>query len=152
MALLHVVVLKLEVVLKAVLSPNESRHFRMYRFETLYSVAALVQSLHSHKNLFPNEADFKGAQAALMRLQQTYDLSPATMSDGIAPGVPSTTRMSADDTFALGKAAYGNRDFQECELWMKETLRLLDKGRVQGTGPSRFDVLDFLAYCEYSVS
>lgn len=86
-----------------------------------------------------------------MRLQQTYDLSPATMSDGIAPDVPSTTRMSADDTYALGKAAYGNRDFHECELWMKETLRLLDIGRVQGVGPSRFDVLDFLSYSEYTV-
>ena len=86
-----------------------------------------------------------------MRLQQTYDLPPATMSDGIAPDVPSTTRMSADDTFELGKAAYGKKDYQECELWMKETLRLIDIGRIQEDGPNRFDVLDFLAYAEYSV-
>ena len=86
-----------------------------------------------------------------MRLQQTYDLPPAVISDGIAPDVPSVARMSADDTFALGKAAYGKLDYQECELWMKETLRLLDIGRIQGEGPSKFDVLDFLAYSEHMV-
>ena len=87
-----------------------------------------------------------------MRLQQTYDLPPAVISDGIAPDGPSVAKMSADDTFALGKAAYGSQDYQESELWMKETLRLLDIGRVQDEGPSRFEVLDFLAYSEHVVS
>jgi len=109
----------------------------------------LVQNLERYKTIFPNEADFKGAQAALMRLQQTYDLPPAVISDGIAPDGPSVAKMSADDTFALGKAAYGSQDYQESELWMKETLRLLDIGRVQDEGPSRFEVLDFLAYSEH---
>ena len=116
-----------------------------------FLLAALVQSLQHHRNLFPNEDDFKGAQIALMRLQQTYDLPPATISDGIAPDVPSSTRMSADDTFAIGKEAYLKEDYVECELWMRETLRLLGIGRTQGKAPSRFEVLDYLAFAEQEV-
>eukprot|EP00795_Rhopilema_esculentum_P013260 gene13260-4092_t len=89
---------------------------------------------------------------ALMRLQQTYDLPPATISDGIAPDVPSSTRMSADDTFAIGKEAYMKEDYVECELWMRETLRLLGIGRTQGKAPSRFEVLDYLAFAEQEAS
>eukprot|EP00794_Sanderia_malayensis_P017572 gene17572-19324_t len=115
----------------------------------------LVTKLHKYKSLFPSEDDVRGAQVALLRLQQTYNLSPATFSDGLAPNASTASQMNAEDAFAIGKVAYNNEDFVEAEMWMTESVRLLNIGRRADnkTTPDesfKFEVLDYLAWAEYS--
>lgn len=73
------------------------------------------------------------------------------MSDGIVPDMPLISRMDAEDAYAIGKEAYSKGDFEGCKLWMHETIRLKEMGRIQGKGPTLFDILDFLAFAEYAV-
>ena len=73
------------------------------------------------------------------------------MSDGIVPDMPLISQMDAEDAYAIGKEAYSNGDFEGCKLWMHETIRLKEMGRMQGKGPTLFEILDFLAFAEYAV-
>ena len=83
-----------------------------------------------------------------------YHLPSATIADGIEPDASTVSRMNAEDTYTFGRDAYINNDFKMTEVWMGETLRLINLGRVEGLDRkvNKSDVLDHLAWAEYSVS
>ena len=47
-----------------------------------FSLSALMSNISYNHYLFPDEEDFSGAAAALLRLQDTYQLSPSLITSG----------------------------------------------------------------------
>lgn len=49
----------------------------------------ILENITRYRNLldFPNEEDFRGAANGLKRLQKTYNITAASMADGILNGV-----------------------------------------------------------------
>lgn len=59
----------------------------------------------------------------------------------------------ADDAFAIGLTAFDRQKNQLSQSWLDEALQLLDHGvYFHGKKPSRFEILDHLAWLEYLVN
>ncbi|XP_013418730.1 prolyl 4-hydroxylase subunit alpha-1-like [Lingula anatina] len=96
----------------------------------------------------PKVSDLEGAAAALLRLQDTYQLNTSDIADGVLHGVKRSPGLTATDCFNLGKYAYDEGDNYHCLLWMQEALRRLEK--ENNSSVSRYLVLDYLAFATYN--
>ncbi|KAM9465869.1 prolyl 4-hydroxylase subunit alpha-1b isoform 1-T1 [Clarias gariepinus] len=106
-----------------------------------------ISNLTVQRQYFPNDDDQKGAAKALLRLQDTYQLSANTISAGDLPGVVHKNRMTAEDCFELGKVAYSEVDYYHTELWMAQALKQLDEG--EDSSVDKVTILDYLSYAIY---
>ncbi|XP_058254517.1 prolyl 4-hydroxylase subunit alpha-1b isoform X3 [Hemibagrus wyckioides] len=106
-----------------------------------------ISNLTVQRQYFPNDEDQKGAAKALIRLQDTYQLSANTISAGDLPGVVHKSRMTVEDCFELGKVAYSEADYYHTELWMAQALKQLDEG--EDSSVDKVTVLDYLSYAIY---
>ncbi|XP_047677925.1 prolyl 4-hydroxylase subunit alpha-1b isoform X3 [Tachysurus fulvidraco] len=106
-----------------------------------------ISNLTVQRQFFPNDEDQKGAAKALIRLQDTYQLSAKVISAGDLPGVVHKSRMTVEDCFELGKVAYSESDFYHTELWMAQALKQLDDG--EDSTVDKVTVLDYLSYAVY---
>ncbi|XP_046712343.1 prolyl 4-hydroxylase subunit alpha-1b isoform X3 [Silurus meridionalis] len=106
-----------------------------------------ISNLTVQKQYFPNDEDEKGAAKALLRLQDTYQLSANTISAGDLPGVVHKSRMTVEDCFELGKVAYSEADYYHTELWMTQALKQLDEG--EDSPVDKVTVMDYLSYAIY---
>lgn len=110
---------------------------------------ALMANISYNQYRFPGEEDFSGAATALLRLQDTYRLSPSLISSGKL-GSASAVSMTSEDCYHIGRSAYNDEDFYHTRDWMKEALRLFDE---EGD-TSDLDltlVYDHLSYAEYKL-
>lgn len=88
-----------------------------------------------------------GAAAALLRLQDTYNLDTHKVAEGELAGVQYTTAMTAHDCFELGRQSYMMHDYYHTVLWMQEALERLDLETNRTVTKS--DILDYLAYSTF---
>ncbi|XP_026141426.1 prolyl 4-hydroxylase subunit alpha-1-like isoform X1 [Carassius auratus] len=106
-----------------------------------------ISNLTMQRQYFPTEEDQTGAAKALLRLQDTYQLSANTISNGDLPGVVHKSRMTVADCFELGKIAYSEADYYHTELWMAQALTQLDEGEESTI--DKVTVMDYLNYAIY---
>ncbi|XP_063291398.1 prolyl 4-hydroxylase subunit alpha-1 isoform X3 [Pelobates fuscus] len=106
-----------------------------------------ISNLTIQRQYFPNDEDQTGAAKALLRLQDTYNLTPDTFSSGNLPGVKQKASLTAEDCFDLGKVAYTDADYYHTELWMEQALKQLDDGEESSI--DKVLVLDYLSYAVY---
>ncbi|XP_066305052.1 prolyl 4-hydroxylase subunit alpha-1-like isoform X5 [Branchiostoma lanceolatum] len=111
------------------------------------------------KESFPSDEDYIGAGKALVRLQDTYDLSTQNIAKGKMGEIATATRpdtgftkspeLLAEDCFELGRLAYVDQDYYHCALWMEESLARLQPDPMSDL--TRDTILDYLAYASYQV-
>lgn len=106
-----------------------------------------ISNLTKYRDQFPSDEDLSGAAAALLRLQDTYNLDTHKVAGGELNGVQYSTAMSAHDCFELGRQSYMNSDYYHTVLWMQESLERLAQ-EVNET-VTKADVLDYLAYSTF---
>lgn len=94
--------------------------------------------------------DFYGAVNAILRLQNTYNLSSQSIADGHIPGCHATTPLAADDCFEFGAAAYKLHEFTRSREWLETGIKL---ARRPGDDSGKLQVLlEYLAWIEFIVS
>lgn len=103
---------------------------------------------------FPSDEDLNGAAAALVRLQDTYNLDTSSVAKGELNGIQYSTEMSSSDCFELGRQSYLNGDYYHTELWMIEAMTRLTKEENQTKSDndeelSKADILEYLAFSTY---
>nr|XP_045008332.1 prolyl 4-hydroxylase subunit alpha-2 isoform X4 [Jaculus jaculus] len=113
------------------------------------SAAGFVANLSVQRQFFPTDEDELGAAKALMRLQDTYKLDPATIARGELPGTKYQAALSVDDCFGMGRSAYNEGDYYHTVLWMEQVLRQLDAG--QEATVAKPQVLDYLSYAVFQL-
>ncbi|XP_051502876.1 prolyl 4-hydroxylase subunit alpha-1-like isoform X1 [Myxocyprinus asiaticus] len=106
-----------------------------------------ISNLTVQRQFFPTDEDQTGAAKALLRLQDTYQLSANTISNGDLPGVVHKSRMTVEDCYELGKIAYSEADYYHTELWMAQALTQLDEGEESTI--DKVTVMDYLSYAIY---
>uniref|UniRef100_A0A8C2EV68 procollagen-proline 4-dioxygenase n=2 Tax=Cyprinus carpio TaxID=7962 RepID=A0A8C2EV68_CYPCA len=106
-----------------------------------------ISNLTLQRQFFPTDEDQTGAAKALLRLQDTYQLSAYTISNGDLPGVVHKSQMTVADCFELGKIAYTEADYYHTELWMAQALTQLDEGEESTI--DKVTVMDYLSYAIY---
>uniref|UniRef100_A0A8B9KXV3 procollagen-proline 4-dioxygenase n=1 Tax=Astyanax mexicanus TaxID=7994 RepID=A0A8B9KXV3_ASTMX len=109
--------------------------------------AGFISNLTVQRQHFPTDEDQTGAAKALLRLQDTYQLSSRAISAGDLPGVIHKSRMTVEDCFELGKIAYSDVDYYHTELWMTQALHQLDEGEESPI--DKVTVMDYLSYAIY---
>ncbi|XP_048590324.1 prolyl 4-hydroxylase subunit alpha-1 isoform X4 [Nematostella vectensis] len=90
-----------------------------------------------------------GAIAAIFRIQHTYNITAHTFVNGKLPGCPAPSKLTADDCFELGTAAYGGEQYARAREWLEEADRIL-KEEHQETATSRIEVLEYLSWLQYA--
>ncbi|XP_023197123.1 prolyl 4-hydroxylase subunit alpha-1-like isoform X2 [Xiphophorus maculatus] len=113
---------------------------------------AFVSNLTIQRQHFPNDDDQTGAAKALMRLQDTYKLDTETISSGRLTGSSSVATTSSvltvEDCYDLGKVAYSDVDYYHTELWMAQALKQLEQGE-ESSVVDAIAILDYLSYSVY---
>ncbi|KAF6213916.1 hypothetical protein GE061_011641 [Apolygus lucorum] len=101
---------------------------------------------------FPTDEDLTGAAAALIRLQDTYDMDTSSLAKGELMGVKYTTQLSASDCFELGRQSYNSLDYHHTRLWMTEALARQEQELRQNSNKTetpKWEILEYLAYSTY---
>uniref|UniRef100_A0A0K0FJG2 procollagen-proline 4-dioxygenase n=1 Tax=Strongyloides venezuelensis TaxID=75913 RepID=A0A0K0FJG2_STRVS len=96
---------------------------------------------------YPDDEDLTGAAIALLRLQDTYNLSTSELADGIIQGQNIKKKFSAHDCFEIGKAAYNDQDYYHVINWMQEALIRLENETPRTVEFT--EILEYLAFALY---
>lgn len=91
---------------------------------------------------------------AIKRLQDVYELRPFDFTGGQF-GIHTAlgSFLTAMDAYNFGRGAYVSEDMENTKQWMQESLRLLDmEADNPKEKPSRFSILDHLAWSSYQVT
>ncbi|PAV70367.1 hypothetical protein WR25_24413 isoform B [Diploscapter pachys] len=96
---------------------------------------------------FPGEEDLSGAATALLRLQDTYKLDSYDLSNGIILGKKVGHKLTAHDTFEVGRAAYNQKDYYHTLTWMQVALNKLENENPRTIEEE--EILEYLAYALY---
>lgn len=94
----------------------------------------------------PDYEDLNGAAAALLRLQDTYQLDASEIAKGELGGVKST-QLTAADCYELGRIAYNSDDYYHTILWMEEAMIRYDKEKDKTI--TKDTLLDYLSFATY---
>ncbi|KAI8521570.1 prolyl 4-hydroxylase subunit alpha-1-like isoform X3 [Branchiostoma floridae x Branchiostoma belcheri] len=119
-----------------------------------------LYNLTKVKESFPSDEDYMGAGKALVRLQDTYDLSTQNIAMGkmgqemakaTHPDMEFTKspELWSEDCFELGRLAYVDQDYYHCALWMEEALARFQPDPTSDL--TKDTILDYLAYASYQV-
>ncbi|XP_035658563.1 prolyl 4-hydroxylase subunit alpha-1-like [Branchiostoma floridae] len=120
-----------------------------------------LNNMSKVKESFPSFEDYMGAGIALLRLQDTYDLSTQNIANGkmsseiaiatrLDTGFTKSPELSSEDCFEVGLLAYNDQDYYHVALWMEESL-----ARFQPDPTSEHTkdaILDHLAYASYRLN
>ncbi|UXI20501.1 complexin [Sarcoptes scabiei] len=80
--------------------------------------------LRSHyQSIWPDRGDLNGVALALIRLQDTYNLSMSDLANGLVDDQHSFIQMTARDCLYLGKNAFNNGYYGHSLEWFDEALR-----------------------------
>jgi len=97
---------------------------------------------------FPSDEDLRGAAAALMRLQDTYQLDTHELAKGRLLGKQYSRELTAGDCCELGRQSYNKDDHYHTVLWMAEALAKSDEETTFKT-VSREEILDYLSFSTF---
>lgn len=95
--------------------------------------------------------DFFGAVSAILRLQNTYNITARSILEGRIPGCQVTTPLTADDAYEFGSAAYKGYQFMRSKEWINEGIRLAKEPGYEGSTTMAW-FLEYLSWLEYIVS
>ncbi|CEF59606.1 Prolyl 4-hydroxylase alpha-related protein PH4[alpha]EFB [Strongyloides ratti] len=95
---------------------------------------------------YPDDEDLTGAANALVRLQDTYNLSTTELADGIIQGQDIKKKFTAHDCFEIGRAAYNDQDYYHVVNWMQEALM-----RLENETPRTVEYTDILEYLAFAL-
>lgn len=73
----------------------------------------------------PEQADVNGAAFALVRLQDTYNLTVDDIVEGDIKGTKAIRELSAEDCFLMGQQSFNNLEFDLSSRWYGKGLELL---------------------------
>jgi prolyl 4-hydroxylase len=104
--------------------------------------------LSLNKYRFPSKDDYKGAVIAIMRLQDTYLITPRNLTSPTLGGVPAVN-FTARDCFDIGRAAYEQENWWFVKEWMLECLNKLDQEPSEDVDLAL--VYDHLSFAEYQL-
>ena len=92
--------------------------------------------------------------AAIKRLQDVYNLKAQDFTRGkYGLATESGSMITAMDAFKIGRGAFLSEDMENTRQWMGESLQILDlEPNNSKEKPSRFSVLDHLAWSSYKVT
>lgn len=92
--------------------------------------------------------------SAIKRLQDVYNLKAQDFTRGkYGLATESGSMITAMDAFKIGRGAFLSEDMENTRQWMGESLQILDlEPNNSKEKPSRFSVLDHLAWSSYKVS
>ncbi|KAL3876586.1 hypothetical protein ACJMK2_034417 [Sinanodonta woodiana] len=106
----------------------------------------LGKKIELHRQDLPTYEDLTGTVNALLRLQDTYKLDTTSIARGDLGG-SSSSQLSAEDCFELGRMAYNEEDYYHTLLWMQEALVRVNDTERQPV--KRQAVLDYLAFSSF---
>uniref|UniRef100_A0AC34GXF4 Procollagen-proline 4-dioxygenase n=1 Tax=Panagrolaimus sp. ES5 TaxID=591445 RepID=A0AC34GXF4_9BILA len=112
-----------------------------------YFIQNVTQGRVNNGVKYPDEEDLEGAANALLRLQDTYQLSTKELSKGIVAGDNVGKPLTAQDCFEVGRAAYNGKDYYHTLQWMEEALEKLKTEDPPTKQES--DILEYYAYALY---
>ncbi|KAF6020999.1 P4HA2 [Bugula neritina] len=107
-----------------------------------------LQLLEDYQPYLPDEEDFEGVVAAILRLQDTYQLTSQQIADGTFTPTNRSPPMSALDCFNFGAFAHKYQDHYHALIWMDEAYQRLQQESNHTVSPS--SVLDYLAFACYN--
>ena len=124
--------------------------------ETGRAAMANLSSRVDYGASFPSAEDLSGAAAALIRLQDTYQLDTAAIARGQIPVhyshdstsakfISNSLELTAGDCFELGRHSYAAGDFYHTLLWMQEAL-----DREQDEQPKTVESAEILEYLAFA--
>lgn len=92
--------------------------------------------------------------AAIKRLQDVYNLKAQDFTRGkYGLATESGSMITAMDAFKIGRGAFLSEDMENTRQWMGESLQILNlEPNNSKEKPSRFSVLDHLAWSSYKVT
>lgn len=106
----------------------------------------LTEKVEILKQYLPTYEDLQGTVSALLRLQDVYKLDTSDIARGDVGGV-SSTELTAEDCFELGRLSYNSEDHYHTIMWMEEALR---KNReMEEPSVDTAEILDYLAFSTY---
>ena len=119
-----------------------------------YRQGLLIDKLEGYREHFPGQDDLEGAMAAIKRLQDVYNLKAQDFTRGkYGLATESGSMITAMDAFKIGRGAFLSEDMENTRQWMGESLQILDlEPNNSKEKPSRFSVLDHLAWSSYKVT
>uniref|UniRef100_A0A0N4ZCK5 procollagen-proline 4-dioxygenase n=1 Tax=Parastrongyloides trichosuri TaxID=131310 RepID=A0A0N4ZCK5_PARTI len=95
---------------------------------------------------YPGDEDLTGAAAALLRLQDTYNLRTDELADGIIQGHKLNKKFTAHDCFEIGRAAYNDQNYYHTVNWMQEAMK-----RLENETPRTVDYTEILEYLAFAL-
>lgn len=109
-----------------------------------YFIQNITQGRTDNSVKYPDDEDLEGAAVALLRLQDTYQLSTKELSEGIVDGDSVGKPLSGQDCFEVGRAAYNQKDYYHTLQWMEVAMEKIKKENPPTKRES--DILEYLAY------
>uniref|UniRef100_H2YXY9 procollagen-proline 4-dioxygenase n=1 Tax=Ciona savignyi TaxID=51511 RepID=H2YXY9_CIOSA len=82
--------------------------------------------------LFPKEEDIKGSAEGILRIQDTYNLNTSDIAEGNISGEKghnSLKKLTTDECYHIGKAAFNGGLYDPCTHWMQFSLQRFEEGK-----------------------
>ncbi|XP_067938123.1 prolyl 4-hydroxylase subunit alpha-1-like isoform X1 [Watersipora subatra] len=107
-----------------------------------------LDMLEEHRPYLPDNEDLEGVVAAVLRLQDTYELTSQRIADGTFTPINRSPPLTAADCYQFGVHAHDRQDYYHTLLWMEEahTRRLREASNSTASLPSILDYLSFACY------
>jgi prolyl 4-hydroxylase len=87
------------------------------------SWSEVQQITHEYKSIMPSDDDLHGAALAIVRLQDTYNLTETELAMGKIQDQATRIQMTARDCLYLAKHAFNNAYYGHSLDWFEEALR-----------------------------
>uniref|UniRef100_H2ZF12 procollagen-proline 4-dioxygenase n=1 Tax=Ciona savignyi TaxID=51511 RepID=H2ZF12_CIOSA len=86
------------------------------------------KAIKNAAHLFPKEEDIKGSAEGILRIQETYNLNTSDIAKGNISGQYSLKKLTTDECYHIGKAAFNGGLYDRCTQWMQFSLQRFEEG------------------------
>ena len=111
----------------------------------------LQWELNLNRPAFPTPQDFIGSIAAILRIQDVYNLSARAIADGELHAGKSSGGLGADECYELGVVSHSQEYYEDVIEWMRETLKRMSPPYEYSGALTKVDALEYLSWAEYQV-
>lgn len=109
----------------------------------------LQWELNLNRPAFPTPQDFTGSIAAILRIQDVYNLSARAIADGELHAGKSSGGLGADECYELGVVSHSQEYYEDVIEWMRETLKRMSPPYEYSGALTKVDALEYLSWAEY---
>jgi len=96
--------------------------------------------------------DLLGAQAALIRLMDSYDITTHELTEGMIPGIePSIHKLTAKDCHDISDVAHKSRRYVRMKQWSQEAAKLVndESHPLRHGNVTRAQIYMYMSWCSY---